>query len=550
MKTLLNKISILTSLVLIVLLATAFLVPCTAAQAAAGDPQCWGVFVGPSTYEYEYSGPWHNDAQGVYDELSPTWGTSHTTLVYPYPTKAEILNSINFLVNNAGPNDTALLFISAIGDSPGYIYAYDSDSSSTAISPGELNDAIDNIHAGKIVVVLQSYSSGGFVTALSGPNRVIITSSGIGEGAWVSSSLGHSYFAKYLLQAFDNFDNADTNHDSQLSAEEIYNYARPLTTNDHSDQHPQISDQYSGDLPLLAKFSFSTTLPGSSGTVATLDGVNFTSSITPRLWVPGGSHTLSVPEVVNSGAGKRYVFTGWNNGEITSSIVVSHGAYTANYKTEYLLTITSPFGNPTGAGWYTSGSNANFSITNYIETSDTKRYFTGWSGDYTGTTSSGSITMNSPKSLTGNWRTEFLLTLNSQYGTPTGAGWYKELATAHISVEPVVGSIIRQIFDGWSGAITSTDANTSVTMNEPKIITSNWHTDYLYLYVIIIVVVVVIVAGAVVTIMLVRRKRPTHLVSPVADTNPPSAYIPPPSITPPPPPPPPPSVAPRTRKRK
>ena len=113
--------------------------------------------------------------------------------------------------------------------------------------------------------------------------------------------------------------------------------------------------------------------------------------------------------------------------------------------------------------------------------------------------------MNAPKSITANWRTQYLLTINSDYGAPAGAGWYGEGTTATISVEPVQGSVIRHIFDGWSGDLTSSTASASVTMNAPKVITANWHTDYMQLYIIIIVAAVVI-AIVVVVVLLARRQ--------------------------------------------
>jgi hypothetical protein len=536
----LSKISILFSLVLIILLATAFLIPCSAAQAAASDPLCWGVFIGVS--DYQNLSPFigaDNDAQELSQALSPTWGTEHVkVLLNSAATKSSILNAIDWLATKAQPNDTVLFCFSGRGAEDGYCVPYDSlaDSFAHDISTIELEDAFQSVKAKNSVIILQTYEAGLFQTDLNANGRVILMSSRSNEPGYPSTILNHGVFMNFVIEAFSNFDDTDNNHDYELSAEEIFYYAGPATTQWEVNewgypyvQHPIMDDRYSGELPLLSKFSFTTTLPASSGTVATLDGVNYTSSISPLLWVPNGSHTLSVPEVVSGGEGKRYVFTGWNDGETSSSRVVSHGAYTANYRTEFLLTITSPFGDPTGAGWYTSGFNTSISITNYVETSDTRYYFIGWSGDFSGNVSSGTITMNSPKSLTGNWRTEYLLTLNSQYGAPTGAGWYQEGTIANISVEPIQGIIIRRIFDGWSGAITATDANTSVGMNEPKIITANWHTDYIQLIILIIVAAVIAFAGAVVTIMLVRRKGGTTGVPPAAVT---------PTDTPPPPDPP------------
>ncbi len=527
MKNLLSKISIASSLILVSLIMTTFFLPCASIQAAESDPVCWGVFVGVSTYQNYSEFPYtDDDAQKLSEALSPTWGTEHVkVLLNEEATKSNILDAINWLADNAEADDTALLSLSGNGKDGGYFCAYDSNilTYSKDISASELGDAFKSVKAAKSVVILCTYQPTLFWNDLNGDGRIILMPSLPGESGWISHVLLHDIFIYHILDAFKNFDKTDADHDYALSAEEVFNYAGPATTQYELDfglgiysQHPVMDDQCSGQLPLLVKFSFTSTLPASGEALVTLDGVDYTTSLTPRLWVPGGSHTLSVPEIVTAGDGTRYIFTGWNDGETASTRVVSHGAFTANYKKEYLLTITSSYGSPVGAGWYVSNSNAGFSITNYIETPNTKRYFTGWSGDFTSTSATGSVIMNGPKSLTAGWRTEFLLTINSEHGTPAGAGWYGEGASVEISVESASGFIVRHIFDGWDGDLTSTDANSIVIMDGPKTITANWHTDYLQLYILIIIVVVLAGGGVTAVILIKRRKNAAPPVTPSA----------------------------------
>jgi hypothetical protein len=641
MKKTVRRISLASVLVLLVIIITGIILPGLPAQAITlvSTQECWGAFVGVGAYQHysTYSNIWDSDAQGLYNEISPTWGASHTRLLTNTGAKkSDILDSINWLASHADSNDTVLFYISALGESPNHIICYDSSSIATDISPTELGNAIDSINAGKIIVILQVWHSGNFISNLSGSNRVIITSSGVNESAWLSSSISHSYFGLYLIQAFQHFSDADTNDDYELSAEEVYEYARPLATAAHSDQHPQINDQYSGDLPILAKFTFDDNISLPSGaTILTLDGTNYTSPPLPRLWIPGTSHTVVVPETVTGGSGTRYAFTGWDDGNTATTRTVTKGSYVANYEKQYELQVTSTYGNPTGAGWYKDGSAATFSVTPYIETSDTKRYLTGWSGDYSGTSASSSIVMNGPKKVTANWRMEYLLTvnsdygsptgsgwyneaatatfsvtsyietpdtkyyftgwsgdftgtgasgtiymggpmtvtaswrfeylltINSEYGTPTGAGWYKQDETATVYVEPTQGFLIRHIFNGWSGDLSDTQPSSSINMYSPKTITATWRADYIQL-IILIVVVVVLGVGITVTLVLVRGKGqpkpprqqppPTYTQPPTYPQQPPPTYPqqppptypqqppPPPSANVPPPPPPPPSA--------
>ncbi len=78
------------------------------------------------------------------------------------------------------------------------------------------------------------------------------------------------------------------------------------------------------------------------------------------------------------------------------------------YLTQYRLTINSPYGNPTGDGWYVAGSTAAFSISSQgTDSTGTQYAFTNWagigSGSYSGTQNSQTVTMNNPLTETANW---------------------------------------------------------------------------------------------------------------------------------------------------
>jgi hypothetical protein len=581
MKRLLSRVSIAVLLALILLLVTTFALPVMSAQAAS-TPECWSVHVGISNYQYlndlDYC---DDDAEDIAAELSPVWGSSHVrTLIDSQASKSGILDAISWLASNADADDTVMFTYSGHGASTGYICAYNSSlySYSNDISISELASALQAIQADKIVVILDMCFAGKFQNSLSTSGRVIMMACASSEYSWEIPSLGHGVYSYYIIQAFNNFNTADTNNDYELSAEEVAQYANDETNDYTSMQNPVLADTYYGQLALLAKFVFNLNMSLPYGTtVLTLDGTNYTSVPGPMLWVPGVSHTITVPQLVMQGNDTRYVFTQWNDGSVSVTRIITKGSYTANYDTEFLLTLISAYGETEGDGWYKDGTWADFSVTDYIELPDTRHYFTGWSGDYSGTTASASTLMNEPKTLTANWRHEYLLTLNSDYGTlrgagwydegataefsvtgyieladtkhyftgwsgdftsilnptaitmsepkvinanwrheylltinseygePTGAGWYDEGDTASVSVEPVQGVIIRQIFDGWTGDLTDTDPDSSINMNAPKVITATWHTDYMQLYLLIggVVVLAIIV---IVVVILVRRR--------------------------------------------
>jgi hypothetical protein len=583
MRKILSRISVTIILALVLFIVATLTVPVMPTRAAS-DPECWAVIVGVS--DYEYINDLHycdDDALEIAQELSPVWGEDHVkVLTDSEATKANILGAIDWLAESADTNDTVFFSFTGHGSNylNGYFCPYDTlpDSPNNSISSAQLESAFWSVDSGKTVIMLDICFAGKFESNLSQNGRVILMASRSDEYSWEASILGNSVFGHYVIMALQHFDEADTNGDYELSAEEIARYAAPLTTDFVSSQHPVMDDQYPGELALLAKFVFSLNMSLPPGTVLlTLDGKDYTSLPGSLLWVPGVSHSIAVPEVVDMGDGTRYVFTRWSDGDISATRVVTKGAYTADYDeehlldvvsaygdpqgsgwysdgtwadftvtdyvetpdtrhyfagwsgdylsdapdglvlmdaprtvtanwyTEYLLTLNSDYGDPTGAGWYGEGDIAGFSVTDYVATPDTRHYFTGWSGDYTGKSPSASLTMSGPKVVNANWRNEYLLTLSSAAGQSTGAGWYQEGETASVSVAPVQGFIVRKVFTGWSGDLSGTSAEASLTMDSPKVITANWRTDFVQLY--ILIGGVVVLAGAVTAVLLVRRRR-------------------------------------------
>jgi len=590
MKKRMIKTPIFVFIALVALLVTSFILPCVPAQ-AADTPEYWGVIVGITDYQYINNTHYGaENAQEIYDIFSPAWGVDHTRMLTNSEAgKADILDAIAWMADNANADDTVLFDFSGHGDKGGYICPWDTYiSDNTMISSAELASAFQQVKANKIVVILDSCYSGAFRNALSSLGRVLLLATRSDELGWETSALHNFVFTYYLLQAIEKYGDSDTNHDLELTAEEIFKYAGPSTTSYEtlnlfaSIQHPMLDDHYSGGLSLLAVFVFDINIdiPSNAG-VFTLDGASYPLSPGTHFVIPGAMHTITVPQIVDPGSGTRYVFSSWNDGETSLTRLISKGTYGVNYDTEQLLTISSAYGEFQGAGWYKDDSTAGFSIVPYIETSDTKHYFTGWSGDFTGDSSTGSLVMDSPKTLvanwrneyllsldstygnltgagwynedsvaqisvtsdyietsdtkyyftgwtgdytgleptaqliidspktiTANWRSEYLLAINSEYGKTTGVGWYQAGETAHISVTLEEGFLIHHSFVGWSGDFTGKDSVTGITMDSPKVITAVWQTDYTQLY-ILITIVVVVAAVIIITVVLVRRKSAT-----------------------------------------
>jgi len=226
--------------------------------------------------------------------------------------------------------------------------------------------------------------------------------------------------------------------------------------------------------------------------------------------------TISVPEDVSQTNQVRYhcYNTSW---------YPSTSSHDFTYVLQYLLE-TSNGGHGTVSpttGWYDSGASVAVSVsaTTIQSGNDTKYLFQRWDGASTSSSDRVTILMDSAKTISAVWKTQYFLKVISQHGTPTGEGWYDSGGNAQISVDESVGFIpVRYVFESWTGTGVSspTSRSTTVEMSAPRTVTAVWREDYMYT--IVAGVGAVVIIG--VAVFLVMRRKP----SPPQ----PSAYVPPP----------------------
>lgn len=158
-----------------------------------------------------------------------------------------------------------------------------------------------------------------------------------------------------------------------------------------------------------------------TGTIS-VDGIVYGPDELPKklLWVNGSYHTFSARSdciVVPSDAGVRCIFVGWHDGTGISSRIVDATAdrnYIAIYETQYLLTVTSEHGTPEGSGWYAKGSVASFSVSSVAPVEGILGMFGGeyvfvrWNGDSNATAANASVAIDDPKTVTAEWRIEYM----------------------------------------------------------------------------------------------------------------------------------------------
>jgi hypothetical protein len=198
--------------------------------------------------------------------------------------------------------------------------------------------------------------------------------------------------------------------------------------------------------------------------------------------------------VVSGVTGVQYIFTNWGADATGTSYAASDSitmdgpkTATANWKTQYYLTVNSDHANPSGEGWKDAGTFTNAHLDTGTESGGTgiQYMFTNWSDDSTGTeyATSDNILMNGPKTATAIWKTQYMLYVQSDHGTPSGTGWKDAGSVVYAGLDAgiVAGTTgIQYVFASWSGDSTGTDysASEAILMNAPKTAVANWITQY------------------------------------------------------------------------
>jgi len=220
-----------------------------------------------------------------------------------------------------------------------------------------------------------------------------------------------------------------------------------------------------------------------------VDGKTYKTGASGDVFITGltfGAYTITVEVTKDLSLGERGVFMGWGDGEGSNPrtvIIYTNTNITALYRKQFFLTLNSE-APVNGSGWYDENRQADFKANPIIDYGNgTRRLFSGWTGDYTGTDPTGAIAMTGPKSITANWKVQYQLTISSQYGNPIGGGWYDAGVTIAVSVPPSIDtdSGVRKRFTGWSGDITGESPNVTVLMDHSKTIITDWLTQYLIL---------------------------------------------------------------------
>jgi hypothetical protein len=205
-------------------------------------------------------------------------------------------------------------------------------------------------------------------------------------------------------------------------------------------------------------------------------------------WYDSGSTAYATvsPLTVAGGSGTQYVFTMWSgdaSGSTSpSSAIVMSGpkTATANWKTQYYLTVSSAYDSPTPtSGWFDSGTGINESVMSLVSgPSGTQYVCTGWIGSGSvpsgGSGTSVFFILSQPSSITWNWKTQCRVMFNesgvgsgftgtvvtvdsvnySLRGLPVSFWWDNGSSHSFSFASPLAVSITQYVWNSTSGLST------------------------------------------------------------------------------------------------
>jgi hypothetical protein len=177
----------------------------------------------------------------------------------------------------------------------------------------------------------------------------------------------------------------------------------------------------------------------------------------------------------------RYRFDSWSGavGTYADATIVMSSAKTAtaNYVTQFYLTVTSAHGTTGGEGWYDENTNAYATLAagtdpTVPDGSGVQYVFTGWSGGASGAgLTSDPIYMDGPKTAVANWDTYYLVTYaaNVPVTVPDDEWVLSGHAATGVFPSPVISDGTKYVF---------VSDNRPDTITAPTTVTATYDTYY------------------------------------------------------------------------
>jgi hypothetical protein len=226
----------------------------------------WAVVVGIADYQGSEYDLWHpdEDAKEMASALINNYGFASGNvklLVNRKATYSAIVSAIDWLIANEDAESTVVFLYSGHGFRAGDSEGWDNDTELDGydegivsydfygLSDGFLKQEFSALESQKVALCFGSCHSGGMFddsSDLQGPNRVIASACRADEYAWDYLLLGNTLWGKYFVD--EGLLQGLAHPQGDASIQEAHAYAYPRVTAEQSDSHPQLSDQYAGDL--------------------------------------------------------------------------------------------------------------------------------------------------------------------------------------------------------------------------------------------------------------------------------------------------------------
>jgi len=174
----------------------------------------------------------------------------------------------------------------------------------------------------------------------------------------------------------------------------------------------------------------------------------------------------------------------------------------------------------TGDSWFDKGSDEQV-ITPYVIPSDIdtiREQLSGWSLDTpyidiisrseSGNFKSPVIHVMSSHTIDFKYVTQYHIRVISEYGRPSGTGWYDSGTIITITVIPNTDLLISHVFTGWQGQVIGVgqEDSASVFVDSPKTLVAMWYVDYT-----VISIITVLVIGVAVILIIYKKRKTTHI---------------------------------------
>ena len=208
-----------------------------------------------------------------------------------------------------------------------------------------------------------------------------------------------------------------------------------------------------------------------------------------------GNHSISVASPQSGPAGTQYVFTNWSDGNTSNPRaidVTAAATYTANFQTQYQLTISASPAvggtvTPPAGGYYNSGANVPLAAT-----AASGYQFTNWTGSVAASANaSTTVTMSAPETVTANFVAATAITIQT---SPTGLqfsvdGGAAQAAPVTLELAPgqhtiavqatqtgAAGAGTQYVFASWSDS--GAASHTITVGSSPATYTATFTTQY------------------------------------------------------------------------